>query len=199
MRPRSAALCCLLLAAFGMGACAEPGEAPPPGDPAPAPLLEAVESAEFEPPADGRLTAEQVERYLRVRKRGRELREAGDPDAGATAELRAAVELGVNPKEVRWVEERVREDRLARAARELEARLEAGRRRHRERLEWDLEAAKTEGERAAVERRIDAFRQNVESSRVRVGPAEEHNAALLDRYAGRLEGGTDLKGATEKP
>jgi hypothetical protein len=190
----------LLLAVLLTASCREAGEqAAPAGAPAPAPLLESVESAEFEPPADGRLTAGQVERYLAVRERGRELREAGGPDARTTAELRAAVGLGVNPKEYRWGEERVREARLARAARAMEERLEAGRRRHLERLERDLEAAKTGGEREEARRRIDAFRRNVERSRVPAGPAEGHNAALLERYADRLEQEAGPTGKGDEP
>jgi hypothetical protein len=71
----------------------------------------------FEPPADGRITAAQVEAYIAVRRRALEIARSGPaasdlPDrlAGlAMAESRAARDLGVDPDEYYWVGARVAE------------------------------------------------------------------------------------------
>ncbi len=89
----------LRLAAAGAlvfaGACGRASREPAPAaaaPAAPAPLL----VARFRPPADGRITAEQLDRYLRVRRaaRGRSDRET-------------ARALGMDPDEFFWVRGRI--------------------------------------------------------------------------------------------
>ena len=76
-------------------------------------------TAVFRPPSDGRLTTGSVERYIAVQKRASELAKGvrlgeglppGDAVAQlATADFRAAQELGYDPGEYRWVRETVAE------------------------------------------------------------------------------------------
>ncbi len=91
----------------------------------PAPAAATVEpgagdaTATFRPPSDGRLTTASVERFIAVQKRVSELAaavrlEGGKPPADAVAQLagadvRAAMELGYDPGEYRWVGEKVAE------------------------------------------------------------------------------------------
>lgn len=95
---------------------------PSTAQPAPAGLTaepKAGDVAVFRPPSDGRLTTTSVERYLAVQKRASELTagvrlESGKPPGDAvaqlaTADFRAAQELGYDASEYRWVRERVRE------------------------------------------------------------------------------------------
>jgi hypothetical protein len=115
-----------LLAALG---CRGSSPAPAPAPTAPAEPTPAATPAPpaFQPPADGRLTAAQVEMYIEVQKKTRELadptRAAAAPAtqpaeiaALAIADVRAAEQLGHDPDEYRWVQERIAEARPARSA-----------------------------------------------------------------------------------
>lgn len=169
-------------------------------------LAEAERSA-FEPPAAGRLSERQVEMYLAVRRREGRIREVVLEDLGAaggssgqdapgagprgvagvlgTADLRAAQELGYDPKEYQWVEERVLEAEIAAAARGMSARVEAGRRRYLGSLKARLHEAKDPAERASLERRIADFERRADAA-PRLAPAVRQNADLLARYRERL-------------
>lgn len=118
-----------LLAALG---CRGSSPAPAPAPTAPAEPTPAATPARpaFQPPADGRLTAAQVEMFIEVQKKTRELadptRAAAAAAAAATqpaeiaalaiADVRAAEQLGHDPDEYRWVQERIAEARPARSA-----------------------------------------------------------------------------------
>ena len=87
-------------------------------------LMDQVAKApEYKPPADGRLNRRQVEMYLEVHRREGEIRGAmrakGDLANLATADLRAARELGYNPREYAWVRDQVLEAEMLRATRTL--------------------------------------------------------------------------------
>ena len=176
-------------------------------------LMDQVSKApDYQPPADGRLTGRQVEMYLAVRKRELRIREValqslktkgeqaeqesrkvspfeavkvlGDLADVATADLRAAQELGHNPKEFQWVKERVLEAQVLATTRDLNQQVT----RTREGLLADLEerkrAAASAEERAEIDRRIEELRNPAGSSEG--DPAGEYNSRLLARYEDRF-------------
>lgn len=178
-------------------------------------LLQEVSQAEFQAPADGRLTGEQIEMYLEVRARQQALRQAaleglgehqttatpetadaetsvealevvGDHADPALAELQAVRELGFNPKEYLWVRDQVREAQIARADLVLSRRLTNTRDRYLARLEAEKVIAATPEEKAAVEQRIATFREDVQQAEPELPAAVIANAELLDRYEERL-------------
>ena len=86
-----------------------------PGIPTSAPLSRAETRDVYRPPADGRVTAAQVETYLsiidrvRLDLRGARPTPAGDPLTTVPADVAAARARGVNVEEFLWVKERVLE------------------------------------------------------------------------------------------
>src|SRR5436853_5492729 len=102
---------------------------------------EVAKAPDYHPPADGQLTDAQVKMYFDVRQREQQIREVAFKDFKdqgsafleslktvgdrsdladiATADLRAAQELGFNPKEYQWVKERVLEARMLETTRAL--------------------------------------------------------------------------------
>ena len=182
-------------------------------------LMAEVAKAEYTPPADGQLTADQVRMYLEVKAREAKIREVavaseenggtggnggagggsplaegsagpgGDPGAQddfVTADLRACQELGVNPKEYAWVEERVQEARMAEASRSLEGQLGEQRARYLSMLEAE-KAAADDARKAEIEQQIQAFKQDAAAAAPRLTPAVQFNLALLSGYREKIE------------
>lgn len=170
-------------------------------------LMEAVATARFEPPADGRLTEEQVRMYLEVKDleakilqvAARDFGPAVAPSAGpggdpggpvmddlVTAGLRAAQELGYNPKEYAWVEERVQEARMAEASQVLERQLGDGRAKYLAMLEAEKSAA-DDVRKAEIDVQIQEFKEGAARSAPRLTPAVEANIALLDRHRQKID------------
>jgi hypothetical protein len=175
-------------------------------------LMAEVAKAEYTPPADGRLTAEQVRMYLQVKEREAKIREVavahegdggtgaspladqpagpgGDPGAQddfVTADLRACQELGVNPKEYAWVEERVQEARMAQASRSLEGQLGEQRARYLAMLEAE-KAAADDAHKAEIEQQIEAFKQDAAAAAPHLSSAVQFNLALLSGYQEKIE------------
>jgi len=149
-------------------------------------LLKEVAKAEFEPPADGRLTAREVESFLKVEERSRKIRAVAAkgtaPEEGATADLRAAQELGLNPKEMAWVHDRVREARSARLGDLLDRHIAESRRRFVERLKEEEKRVTDPSERKDIERRIATFDRVPQSAAPPRQPWVSFNAELLARY-----------------
>jgi hypothetical protein len=161
-------------------------------------LMAEVAKARYDPPADGLLTEEQVRMYLAVKSREAQIREnaAGDSEEGsdpgtagdlATADLRAAQELGYNPKEYAWVEERVLEAQMADAGRLLRERLEPGRARYLAMLEAQRATATDAAEKAQIGQQIEDFKREAAESDPQASPAVERNLALLGKYRERLD------------
>jgi hypothetical protein len=175
-------------------------------------LMAEVAKAEYTPPADGRLTADQIRMYLQVKEREAKIREVavahpgeggaggaplaeqpagpgGDPGAQddfVTADLRACQELGVNPKEYAWVEERVQEARMAQASQSLEGQLGEQRARYLAMLE--AEKAVADGtHKAEIEQQIEAFKQDAAAAAPHLSPAVQFNLALLSGYQEKIE------------
>jgi hypothetical protein len=153
-------------------------------------VIAEVAKARYAPPADGRLSEVQVRMYLEVKERGRRIREvaAKDPRAagGELADLRAALELGRNPKEFTWVGERIAEAHEAEAVSALEARVGKSREAYLAMLEEERKAAADAAQRAEIDRQIAEFR-NAQAARTRLSPAVRYNIGLLSRYRGELD------------
>jgi len=129
----------------------------------------------YRPPADGRLTRRQVGMYLDVQRREQEIRKNGGE--GATAGLRAASELGYNPKEYSWVRDRAQDAEMLLATRDLSRQVAMARQAILARLHRQRETAKSAGERAEIDRQIREL--ETPSGTDRPDPVREANAALL--------------------
>jgi hypothetical protein len=177
-------------------------------------VMNEVAKAKYNPPADGRLTEKQVEMYIAVKEREREIREAGvremeakvkareaeEREAGLAesmesvgdvvgltmADLRAALELGQNPKEYTWVKDRVAEAQVAEANRILGERVDQNRAEYLAMLEQERKAAATEQERAAIDRQVEEFQRKPGGDAAEASPAIRHNMALLAKYREEL-------------
>lgn len=174
-------------------------------------IMAEVSKAKYEPPADGRLTEKQVEMFLAVKEREREIREAavrevdakvkaqkeGEPDAAEStrsvgdvvgltlADLRAALELGHNPKEYTWVSERVAEAQVAEANRILSERVDENRAQYLAMLEEEKRGAAAGEQRAEIDRQIEEFKRKPDHA-APASPAVQHNLALLGKYRDEL-------------
>ncbi len=174
---------------------------------------EVAKAPDYHPPADGQLTEAQVKMYFDVRQREQKIREVafkdlkdqgsafveslktvGDqPDTAkiadiATADLRAAQELGFNPKEYQWVKERVLEARMLETTRALAQQVAQSRQQVLALFEQRLQEAKDPVERAEAERQIAELQRNEGSAPAASGtpedtdPVRQHNADLLARF-----------------
>jgi hypothetical protein len=178
-------------------------------------LMDQVAKApDYPPPADGRLTERQVEMYLDVRERELRIREVavqslrskgeqaekeerkvspfeamkalGDLADLATADLRAAQELGHNPKEFQWVKERVQEAELLATTEALDRQVDEGRKALIATLEEQRRGATDDAQRRELDRRIAELRTSATESVSRSGPGGEYNAGLLARHKARF-------------
>ncbi len=178
-------------------------------------LMDQVSKApDYPPPADGRLADRQVEMYLDVRERELRIREValqslkakgeqaeqesrkvgpfeaikalGDLADVATADLRAAQELGHNPKEYQWIKERVLEAQMLATTRVLDRQVAEGRRALLATLEEQRRSAVDDAQRAEIDRRIEELRTSSADSMSEGDPGIEYNAGLLDRYKERF-------------
>jgi hypothetical protein len=100
----------------------------------------------------------------------------------AAADLRAAQELHVNPKEYRWVRDRVLEAEGAATAQALYQKMTAGRELLLAHRRKELEAMTDPGERAAAQRDIEDWKRGLEAVEPVVPAALRANVALLARF-----------------
>lgn len=192
-----------LLAALAAAACNRtPARAPEPA--APRPKIEARES--YRPPADGRLTAAQVEKYLAVWKHVPEptpppgLRATpyagrtaalGDVTEAATPDVRVARDQGWSAGEYLWVRERILEAEAARTAAKLNADVLAMLEKTLADLKAHLGAATDEGSRTLLNEQIASFSD--EAARVRREAAAHEpeavraNLRTLEPFRGKLD------------
>ncbi|HEV8581997.1 MAG TPA: hypothetical protein VGX68_23250 [Thermoanaerobaculia bacterium] len=179
-------------------------------------LMDQVSKApEYQPPADGRLTGRQVEIYLDVRRREQKIRQValknlkskesqakaekrdvglseamkavGDLADVATADLRAAQELGYNPKEYSWIKERVLEAQMLQTTQALNQQMAENHRSLLKMLEDRLNAATDNAQRAEIQRQIDDIRDHASQAAADSDPVKEFNARLLARYKAELD------------
>jgi uncharacterized protein (UPF0305 family) len=174
-------------------------------------IMAEVSKAKYEPPADGRLMEKQVEMFLAVKEREREIREAsvreieakakvqkegeadlaqsmqsvGDVVGLTMADLRAALELGHNPKEYTWVKERVAEAQVAEANKILSERVDQNRAQYLEMLQEEKKGAATGEQRAEIDRQIAEFQRRPDNA-APASPAIQHNLALLAKFRDEL-------------
>jgi len=149
-------------------------------------VMARVAQATYQPPADGLLSERQIRMYLEVKRRARKIRAAapaapGTSEPAATADLRAALELGDNPKELRWVEERVLEAWIALRGQELDRKIAESRSERLAELETQLKGATDAQQRAELEKQIAEIRAAAPLATA-VAPSVDHNAALVRRY-----------------
>ena len=177
-------------------------------------VMNEVAKAKYDPPADGRLTEKQVEMYLAVKEREREIREAsvremeekvqaqkaggqegglaesmasvGDVVGLTMADLRAALELGHNPKEYTWVKDRVAEAQVAEANVILGERVDRNRAEYLAMLEEERKAAAPAEERAAIDRQVEEFKRRPGGDAAAASPAIQHNMALLAKHRNEI-------------
>jgi hypothetical protein len=108
---------------------------------------------------------------------------AGDEASlAAAADLRAAQEVKVNPKEYAWVRERVVEAEAAATTQTLYQKMAAGREQLLARMRRDRDALTDPAQRAAAEREIEDWKRGLQAAEPPVAPAVRANIALLARY-----------------
>lgn len=171
---------------------------------------EVAKAPDYPPPADGRLTEKQVEMYLDVRQREQKIRAValksleekggqaekekrkvglyeamkavGDVADMATADLRAAMELGHNPKEFQWVKDRVLEVQFLDATSAANQQISQSRDRLLAMLEKQRDAMLDPAQKAEIQRQIDQFEKNAPDGETNQDPTKLFNARLIDRY-----------------
>ncbi len=145
-------------------------------------VMAAMAAASYAPPADGRLTERQVRLYLDVIQRAAEDRvKRPRKETGTTGDLRAALELGINPKELLWVEERVREAWIALQGQELDQKIAASRAAMLQDLEARRAAAADPEEKRELAQQIAEIRAAAPPA-TEVAAAVAFNAALINRF-----------------
>jgi hypothetical protein len=147
-------------------------------------LMDQVAKApDYKPVAGGRLTERQVAMYLAVRRRERKIREVAakslSPADAATADLRAAQELGFNPKEYRWVRDRVMEARMLQASQALHQQVAASREALLRSLAEQRKTADP-ARQTEIDRHVEDLRESANGSGDR-DPSRTFNAQLLAR------------------
>jgi len=165
---------------------------------------------EYKAPADGKLTDAQVKMYIEVRQREQKIREVafkelkakgdkakaekkdvgmfeamkaiGDLADVATADLRAAQELGHNPNEYTWVKERVLEVDMLQMSKTVNKQLVEGQQSLVKMLEEQKKLATDDAQRAELDKQIAEMKQSAADAAADSTPAKEYNASLLARY-----------------
>ena len=155
-------------------------------------VLEQAAEAEYDPPADGELTEDQVEMYIAVQERAWKIRQVaakkleektkdaegedkqvgffdalrsmGDVGDVITAELRAAQELGHNPAEYQWVQGKVIEAQMARATAGMREQMAGVGDQVVEMLEAQREAATDDETRRQLDEQIAEARKGFEEA-----------------------------------
>lgn len=180
-------------------------------------VLEQAGEDEYDPPADGELTADQVEMYLAVQERaakirqvtgqrlrdqqaeaeaeGREvgfmegMRALGEASDFVTAEIRAAKELGHNSAEYQWVQEQVMEAQVAKMSRGLQEQMGQAGQQFVEMMEQQLANTEDAEQRAAIEQQIAEYQQGLaeNTAEEELEPGVAHNMELLERYQDQLD------------
>ncbi|HUO87150.1 MAG TPA: hypothetical protein VM617_07145 [Thermoanaerobaculia bacterium] len=180
-------------------------------------VLERAGEDEYDPPSDGELTEDQVEMYLAVQERavkirqvtgqrlrekqqaaeaeGKEvgfmdaLRSMGDVSDWATAEIRAAQELGHNTAEYQWVQGQVMEAQVARMTRGMQEQMGAAGQQFLTIMREQAAATTDAEQKAELERQIAEYEAGLEESATAddFEPGTAHNIELLEDYQDRLE------------
>lgn len=180
-------------------------------------ILEQASEDEYEPPADGELTEEQVEMYLAVQERAIEIRrvtgkrleektgeveaeggEVGFMDAMramgevsdfVTADIRAAKELGHNSAEYQWVQEQVMEAQAAKMTQGFAAQASEAGQQFLTMLQDQLANTTDEQQKAALEQQIAEYEASLaeNTAEEELEPGVEHNIELLAEHQEAIE------------
>jgi hypothetical protein len=101
----------------------------------------------------------------------------------ATADLRAAQELGFNPKEYGWVKERVLEARMQETALALSQQIAQSRQQVLAQLQQRRQETADPVQKAQIERQIEELNRDARgASLAAADPVRQANATLLARY-----------------
>lgn len=149
-------------------------------------ILEQASEDEYEPPADGELTEEQVEMYLAVQERAVKIRQVtgkrleekqaeaegseggeigfmdamramGEVSDFVTADIRAAKELGHNSAEYQWVQEKVMEAQAAKMTAGFAEQASAAGQQFLTMMQEQLAKTEDAEQRAALEQQIAEY------------------------------------------
>ena len=131
----------------------------------------------FTPPPDGKLTETQIELFLQVRPREKQI---ADRTGDLAADARAARELGRDPAEYQWVKARVAEAVLSRVTADWESMDEESRTAMLEGMERVRDTIVDREDRAALDRRIAQLRGT--AAEPPATPALRHNVDLVARH-----------------
>jgi hypothetical protein len=151
-------------------------------------VLSEMAQAKYDPPADGKLTEQQIAMYVAVKQRALRIRALAEGLDDATADLRAALEQGGNPKEYQWVAERVMEALLSELSQRLAAQLAEGREQYVQMLEVQKQAATDTAQRAAIDKQIAAARaEQAQRGQAPASEALRHNLALVAKHRDEIK------------
>jgi len=182
---RTALFCSVVLAGCARETAEEKKAGKKPDEMTTAEVMALVTKATYQPPADGQLTERQLRMYLDVKRRARKIRAeppaAGTQEPASLADLRATLELGYNPKELSWVQERVLEAWIALRGRELDRKITESRNQMLRDLEAQLQSATDPHQKAEIQKQIAEIRAAAPLATT-APQALDHNAALVRRY-----------------
>jgi len=136
-----------------------------------------VKVSRFTPPPDGKLTEKQIELFLEVRPREKQI---ADQTEDLAADVRAARELGRDPAEYQWVKARVADAVLIRITADWANMDEGSRQAMLDGMERVRDTIVDREDRAALERRIAQLRGG--ASEPPASPALRHNVDLVARH-----------------
>lgn len=142
-------------------------------------VMDQAARATYQPPADSKLTERQVRMYLEVKRLSRKNVRQDEP--AASQDLRATLELGHNPKEMSWVQERMMDAWIALRGQELDRKIAESRVRMLRDLEAQARATADPARRAGLEKQIAAIR-SAPPVATRGTDAVEHNTELIRRF-----------------
>lgn len=179
MRPAFLLCAVLLISACGREAAETEKDGKKPGEMTTAEVIDQAMRATWQPPVDGKLTERQVRMFLEVKRRSRENAQRDEP--ASVADLRATLELGHNPKEIGWVQERTMDAWIALRGQELDRKIAASRVRMLRELETEVRGTTDPAAKADLERKIAAIR-SAPPVATRGTDAVEHNVALIRRF-----------------
>ena len=183
---RTALLCAAVLAGCAREEAEEKKAGEKPREMTTAQVMEQAAKAKYQPPADGRLTETQIRMYLEVKRLVRKIRaeepeKSGPQEPAATADLRAALELGYNPKELSWIQGRVQEAWIALRGQELDRKITESRNQMIQDLETRLKSAADPGQKAELEKQIAEIRAAAPLPTT-APPAVDHNTELVRQF-----------------
>ena len=186
-------------------------------------LMEEVDKAEYDPPADGEVSEAQLRMFLEVKEREAKIQQVavtsmeekqkkaeeegekmglfdtmramGDLADVGTAGMRAAVELGHNPKEFEWVQEQVLEAYAAERQDEAMGQMSQAVDQMIEQMKAQRESVPEE-QRAMLDEQIAQMEANAEETRQQAETEQEpgtaHNRELVREHREQIEQAMNL-------